>query len=71
MTLVRDSEPSIREFPLRQRPIVDAVRIGRRRDTTHGLVEFDVTDARRRISTHMATTGEQCSFTAFVVHRFA
>jgi pyruvate/2-oxoglutarate dehydrogenase complex dihydrolipoamide acyltransferase (E2) component len=45
--------------------------MGHRRHTIHGLVEFDVTEARRRIRDHEAATGEDLSFTAFVVHCFA
>lgn len=33
----------------------------------HGLVEFDVTEARRRIAAQRERTGEALSFTAFVV----
>jgi pyruvate/2-oxoglutarate dehydrogenase complex dihydrolipoamide acyltransferase (E2) component len=61
----------VEPFPLRRRAVVDAVTMGHRRNTVHGLVEFDVTEARRRIRAHEAATGEDLSFTAFVVHCFA
>ena len=34
----------------------------------HGLIELDVTEARRLIAQHQAQTGEQLSFTAFIIH---
>lgn len=37
------------------------------RSNVHGLVEVDVTEARARIRTAEEETGEQLSFTAFVV----
>jgi pyruvate/2-oxoglutarate dehydrogenase complex dihydrolipoamide acyltransferase (E2) component len=33
----------------------------------HGLIEVDVTEARRRLHDHEARTGERLSFTAFIV----
>ncbi|GAB3040648.1 hypothetical protein GCM10025298_32610 [Natronobiforma cellulositropha] len=44
------------------------MRVARDRSNVHGLVEFDVTDARNRIRERTAETGEQLSFTAFLVH---
>ena len=35
--------------------------------TVHGLVEFDVTQARETIRQHKAQTGETLSFTAFIL----
>ena len=54
-------------FPLRRRGTVDAMRAAGRRSDVHGLVEFDVTDARRRIDEIEAATGADVSFTAFLV----
>ena len=43
------------------------MRMASRRSNVHGLVEIDVTEARQRIQTLEEETGEQLSFTAFVV----
>lgn len=53
-------------FPRIRLPMVDGGRMGRQRHTVHGLVEFDVTEARAAIRRHKAETGETLSFTAFV-----
>jgi hypothetical protein len=47
--------------------MVDGGRMGRQKHTVHGLVEFDVTQARQAIRQHKVQTGETLSFTAFVV----
>ena len=47
--------------------MVDGGRMGRKKHTVHGLVEFDVTQARQAIHQHKVQTGETLSFTAFVV----
>ncbi len=54
-------------FPRIRLPMVDGGRMARRRHTVHGLVEFDVTDARAAIHRHKAATGETLSFTGFMV----
>lgn len=41
--------------------------MGRQKHTVHGLVEMDVTQARKAIRDHKAQTGETLSFTAFVI----
>ena len=46
---------------------LDAGYLGRRKHIVHGLLEVDVTDARRAIRAHEAATGEKRSFTAFIV----
>jgi pyruvate/2-oxoglutarate dehydrogenase complex dihydrolipoamide acyltransferase (E2) component len=51
----------------RRRGTVDYMRAAGQRSNVHGLVEVDVTEARRRIRAVEAETGEQVSFTAFVV----
>ena len=45
---------------------VDYMRMAGRRSTVHGLVEVDVTEARRRLRSIEAETGEGRSFTAFL-----
>ncbi len=58
-------------FPRSRLVSVDFTRIGRRKNLIHGLIEADVTEARRRLREHRARTGEAISFTAFVVHCLA
>lgn len=48
-------------------PVVDAGRLASRRHVIHGLLEIDVTRARRFISQHSAETGERLSFTGFII----
>jgi len=57
----------IEPFSPRRRGTVDYMRRAGRRSNVHGLVEIDVTEARRRIRAVEEETGEQLSFTAFVV----
>jgi pyruvate/2-oxoglutarate dehydrogenase complex dihydrolipoamide acyltransferase (E2) component len=45
--------------------MVDGGRMGLRKHTVHGLVEFDITQARETIRQHKAQTGESLSFSAF------
>lgn len=45
--------------------MIDGGRMGLRRHTVHGLVEFDVTKARDLIRGHELQTGERLSFSAF------
>jgi hypothetical protein len=45
--------------------MVDGGRMGRQKHTVHGLVEFDITQARETIHQHKAQTGEALSFSAF------
>jgi pyruvate/2-oxoglutarate dehydrogenase complex dihydrolipoamide acyltransferase (E2) component len=54
-------------FPRIRLPMVDGGRMGRQKHTVHGLVEFDVTQARQVIRQHKERTGETLSFTAFMV----
>ena len=57
----------IKQFPLSRRLIVDSARQGKRKHTIVGLVEADVTEARRLIQAQKEATGESISFTAFIV----
>ena len=50
-----------------RRMIVDVLEMGHRKHMIHGLVEVDVTRARRYIRDYEATTGKDLSFTAFIV----
>lgn len=58
-------------FQVMRRFAVDSGRLSRMRNYMIGLLEFDVTDARREIRAHKAATGEAVSFTAFIVHCLA
>lgn len=55
-------------FPKVRRLMVDGGRIGRGKHTVHGLLEVDVTEARKALHAHKNATGETLSFTAFVTH---
>jgi pyruvate/2-oxoglutarate dehydrogenase complex dihydrolipoamide acyltransferase (E2) component len=54
-------------FPRMRQLVLDGGWMSRRRQIIHGLVEFDVTDARGFIRDHESETGERLSFTAFLV----
>jgi len=56
----------IEPFSPRRRGTVDYMRAAGRRSNVHGLVEVDVTEARRRLRTIEAETGDRLSFTAFL-----
>ncbi len=62
-----DQGGRIEPFPLRRRGTADYTRAAARRSNVHGLIGVDVTEARRRIETIEAETGESLSFTAFLV----
>lgn len=51
---------------LSRRGTADYMRMAGQRNNVHGLVAIDVTEARRRIRTIEAETGERLSFTAFL-----
>lgn len=63
-----DDRDRVDPFPLRRRGTVDYMRVAGRRNTVHGLVRADVTEARDRIE---AETGDPPSFTAFVLYCLA
>lgn len=65
------SNPTIQPFPRARQVIVDANRLGKRKHTIYGLLEFDVTAPRRRMAEHRAQTGETLSFTAYLAHCLA
>lgn len=54
-------------FPKIRRLMVDGGQLARQKHLIHGLVEMDVTDARRLISEHKERTNESLSFTAFIM----
>jgi len=62
-----DRGDRIEPFSPRRQGTVDYMRTAGWRSNVHGLVEVDVTEARRRIDTIEAERGESLSFTAFLV----
>lgn len=54
-------------YPKARQLMADGGRMGLRKHTIHGLVEFDVTLAREAIRRHKAQTGETLSFSAFIL----
>jgi pyruvate/2-oxoglutarate dehydrogenase complex dihydrolipoamide acyltransferase (E2) component len=54
-------------FPPERRLVLDTLRLGHGKPMMHGLLEVDVTRARRLLREHRARTGESLSFTAFVL----
>ncbi|SER88016.1 2-oxo acid dehydrogenase subunit E2 [Natrinema salaciae] len=62
-----DNGARIERLSPRRRGTVDYMRTAGQRSNVHGLVEIDVTEARQRLQTIEAETGESLSFTAFVV----
>ncbi|TCN33395.1 2-oxoacid dehydrogenase/acyltransferase catalytic subunit [Kribbella orskensis] len=53
--------------PWVRRLVMDAGRAAHRRHAVHGLFEVDVTTAREALRRHRSATGEELSFTAFVI----
>jgi hypothetical protein len=62
---------TIEPFPKIRKLTVDAGWIESRRHNVHGLLELDVTEARRIISRQKQMTGETISFTAFMINCLA
>lgn len=58
-------------YPAAQRQAVDWNEIMSRGHTIHGLVEFDVTEARRAVHAARRSSGRPLSFTALMVASFA
>lgn len=54
-------------FPWIRVPIVDSLRIARRKPLMIALAEVDVTSARHALLAHQHRTGESLSFTAFII----
>jgi len=52
-------------YPRTRLLMADGGRMGLRKHTVHGLVEFDITRAREAIRQHREQTGEALSFSAF------
>ena len=54
-------------FPPERRLVLDTLHMGHRKPMMHGMLELDVTRARRLLREHRERTGESLSFTAFVL----
>ncbi|NMC12260.1 MAG: 2-oxo acid dehydrogenase subunit E2 [Chloroflexi bacterium] len=52
-------------YPRTRQLMVDGGKLGLRKHTVHGLVEFDITRAREAIHQYRAQKGESLSFSAF------
>lgn len=52
-------------YPRMRQLVVDAGWMAQRRHMIHGLIEVDITEARRLMRGHKKRTGESVSFTAF------
>jgi pyruvate/2-oxoglutarate dehydrogenase complex dihydrolipoamide acyltransferase (E2) component len=52
-------------YPRTRLLMADGGRMGLMKHTVHGLVEFDITQARKTIRQHKVQTGEALSFSAF------
>jgi len=57
----------IKHFSKSRQGVVDVLRLAEHKHIIHGLLEADVTAARRFIRESEARTGEQLSFTAFII----
>jgi len=68
---VTERRETVEPFPRRRLGTVDYMRMAGRRSVVHGLVEIDVTEARRRLDALETESGERLSFTAFLTHCLA
>jgi pyruvate/2-oxoglutarate dehydrogenase complex dihydrolipoamide acyltransferase (E2) component len=66
----RRPHAEVRPFLPVRRAYLDVLAEGRRKHLIHGLIEIDVTKARRALRSR-AETGQPVSFTAFVMHAVA
>lgn len=56
---------TVSKYPRIRLLMADGGKLGIAKHTVHGLVEFDITQAREMIRQHRAQTGEALSFSAF------
>jgi pyruvate/2-oxoglutarate dehydrogenase complex dihydrolipoamide acyltransferase (E2) component len=64
---MEDKPFRLEPIPRYRRFSIDAGRLGRGKHIIHGLIEVDITDARRIMRAYQAKTGERPSLTAFVI----
>ena len=58
-------EQTVLPYPRTRQLMVDGGREGLKKHTIHGLVEFDITDAREKIRQYRSRTGQALSFSVF------
>ncbi|MBN1315361.1 MAG: 2-oxo acid dehydrogenase subunit E2 [Anaerolineales bacterium] len=58
---------TVKPYPRTRLLMVDGGRLGLKKHTVHGLVEFDITLPREAIRQHKVRTGETLSFSAFIL----
>lgn len=61
----QQDEYTVVPYPRTRLLMADGGRMGLQKHTVHGLVEFDITQAREAIHEHKVQTGEALSFSAF------
>jgi pyruvate/2-oxoglutarate dehydrogenase complex dihydrolipoamide acyltransferase (E2) component len=64
---VSKSDFTVEKLPISRRLTRDIVTIGRKRNTMRGLLEVDVTEARRQVRAFRTRTGDKLSFTAYFI----
>lgn len=62
-----DAPHQIVPFPRARRLVTDVGRVVKDRPVIRGLLEIDVTEARKKIRAHREKTGESLSFTGYLV----
>jgi pyruvate/2-oxoglutarate dehydrogenase complex dihydrolipoamide acyltransferase (E2) component len=63
---MKESNYTAIPFPWERQMIIEGGRIASKRHSVFGLIEVDVTDARRILRDYRERTGESLSFTAFI-----
>jgi pyruvate/2-oxoglutarate dehydrogenase complex dihydrolipoamide acyltransferase (E2) component len=63
----KQHDMTVLPYPRTRLLMADGGRMGLRKHTVHGLVEFDITLAREAIRRRKAQTGEALSFSAFIL----
>ena len=64
---IKQEGVTVLPYPQSRQLMADGGRIGLRKHTVHGLVEFDITQAREAIRQQKAQTGKALSFSAFIL----
>jgi pyruvate/2-oxoglutarate dehydrogenase complex dihydrolipoamide acyltransferase (E2) component len=63
-----DSTYTARSFPAFRQLVIDGMEIASKKHWIHGLIEVDVTKARRRLGEIKEETGKGLSFTGFIIY---
>ncbi len=61
----KHKKPTVLPYPRTRLLMVDGGQLGRQKHTIHGLVEFDITNARGKIRQYRIQNGEALSFSTF------